>query len=149
MDNITFKDKFLYKNNQVITEFKSDIKEILIFNKLIIILLDMMNNCYGNKNVFCLNDLGQVIWQVPKYDYIYKDSPFVEIFKVDDSRYKIILEQIKRIKEFDPYFSFEFKEDISKLAWLHNWDSTYIIIDVQTGEVLIDPNRSMYGRRPW
>ena len=60
-----------------------------------------------NENVFGVNLDGNIIWQIPKVDLLYDDSPFVGLIKED-----------------------------KKSVWAINWDGTALLLDVNTGEIL-------------
>jgi hypothetical protein len=114
-----FNKNSLLLNDNVIKEFEFPIKSIVEFKNLVVVLLDQDYYKRDNENVFCVNKEGVIIWQVPKYEYSYDDSPFVNITK-DSQNIKL---------------------------W--NWDSSFVIIEPDTGKVITTAIESRKGRRPW
>ena len=75
----TFENRKLLKNDSIIREFEYPIGKIVSFTKLVVILFHQDNYNTDNENVICVNENGDFIWQVPKYEYMYEKSPFVNI----------------------------------------------------------------------
>jgi len=115
----SFKEEKLYYREKLIHTFIAPISDILDFPKCVVVLLNRDNYKKNNENVFCVDTNGVLKWQVPKYDYIDKRSPFVSINKDYDN------------------------------AKLYNWDSSYVIIEPATGKVIVDAFQSRKNRRPW
>jgi hypothetical protein len=114
-----FEDTILKRDDFQIMEFDSPIKKIVEFDKCAVILLSRDYYVVDNENVFCVSNSGKMLWQVPKYEYIYDVSRFVDISK-----------EAQNVK-------------------LWNWDSSWIIIEPLSGEIIMTPLESRKGRRPW
>ena len=118
---VSFEKASLFLNGEMIKEFDYPIKEVVDFpkKKVIVVLIDRDYYKRDNENVFCVNLEGQVIWQVPEYEFTYERSPYVEIGKLEDN------------------------------VKLWNWDSSYVIMEPKTGKILVTPRESRKGRRAW
>ena len=114
-----FKNKSLFLNETIVREFDFPISSIVEFENCVVVLLNRDFYKKDNENVFCLSKNGKLIWQVPRYDYSCKRSPFVDICKESDN-----------IK-------------------LWNWDSSFIIIEPESGKIITTPYDSRKNRRPW
>lgn len=119
--NTSFNEEKLYYNDAVIYVFESKIDKILKFKdkNVIVILLNPDHYKHDNKNVLCIDTKGNLLWQVPKYDYIYEDSPFVSILE-DEGNVRLV-----------------------------NWDSSQVLIEPASGEILLSATDSRRGRRQW
>jgi hypothetical protein len=113
------------KNGEMIWSkiFSSDYKihKVLDFEKIGRIVILFYGYPYPtSENVICINYKGEIVWTVPLFKYMKEISPFVDI------------------TEIDPL-----------LVQAYNGDSSYWVIKPQTGEVVINPDESMKGRKPW
>jgi hypothetical protein len=114
-----FEHNTLKRDTLTIKEFTSPLKKILDFKNCAVVLLDRDFYEGDNENVFCISESGGLLWQVPKFEYSYERSRFVDILKD------------------------------SQNAKLFNWDSSWTIIEPTTGQVITTPRESRKGRRPW
>ena len=114
-----FEHSTLKKDSLTVKEFSSPIQKIIDFDSCAVVLLDRDFYDRDNENVFCIDESGKTLWQVPKFEYAYDRSRFVDISKDSDN------------------------------AKLFNWDSSWTIIEPTTGNVITTPRESRKGRRPW
>lgn len=114
-----FENNALKKDNLIVVEFSSPIHKVIDFDNYVVVLLDRDFYEGDNENVFCVEESGEVLWQVPKFEYSYDRSRFVDISK--ESQY----------------------------VKLWNWDSSWIIIEPSSGNIITTPSESRKGRRPW
>lgn len=111
---ISFKKKELIiesSNGVFIKNFDLDIAQAVSHTDKIFVRLKLMQGDTENKNVFCLNEEGKILWQIKDPDeynpYIKKsDSPFTDIRITSDN--KIIV---------------------------HNWNSNIYEVDITTGNL--------------
>lgn len=108
------------KMSKVIFNSLNKITSIEHYNTLQMIVVLFESKDKNNENVICVNYNGELVWKVPSFEHIYKDSSYTSITQID-----------------------------AKLIRILNWDSSYWVIKVKTGEVVLNPNESMEGRRPW
>lgn len=100
-----------YENNEikfssgVSYKFKFSIAEIKVFEKIVIVRLDIPAKVIHNENVYGISENGELIWQIEKIGHIYDDSPYTGM----------------AVKE-------------NKLI-LYNWDGLEVKIDPKTGKV--------------
>ena len=114
-----FENNRLIIKDAIVKEFESPISSIVEFENCVVVLLDSDFYKKDNENVFCINKNGKLIWQVPKYEYIDKESPFISISK-----------DFENIK-------------------LWNWDSSFVLIEPESGKIIMTPFEYRKGRRPW
>lgn len=77
--NITTKGNSIYVNNFIIYNFEYNIRDFKIVSSKILILLESPPNSFHNENIYCIDESGNVIWQVEKITHIYPDSPYDKI----------------------------------------------------------------------
>ena len=113
-------NQLFYKNN-FIKNLEYPIHKTIDFEskEAIVVLLDRDYYKVDNQNVLCVDFAGVLLWQVPKFDYFHDRSPFVNILNKNE------------------------------YVQLINWDSSYIIIEPKSGEIIVTPDESMKGRRAW
>lgn len=71
-------------------------------------------------DVICIDFSGKLIWQLTNSDFFNTNFESIDIEKID-----------------------------TQLVKIFNIDSSYWILKTKTGELVIDPDESMQGRRPW
>lgn len=109
---ILFDKNIVYRDDKKIKEFEFPIYQIVVFDRAIVVLLDRDYYKVNNENVFCINYDGNLLWQVPIFEYLDKRSPFVELKKEG--------ENIK----------------------LFNWSGEFVLIEPTTGKIIIHPKDS-------
>lgn len=124
MSNIHFIGNKVYNDDRLIGEYDFPILKIIDFenSRSIVICLSIPVRTIYNENVLGINYEGKTIWKVPKSDYLYEESPFVDIQKWTDN------------------------ESYVKLI---NWDSSQMIIDPSNGSIVITKEVLNKGKRPW
>jgi hypothetical protein len=63
MNNITIDKNRLYINESFIYEFESEIQETLQSDSSIFVLIRNKTNEIYNRNLFCFNNEGQLVWR--------------------------------------------------------------------------------------
>ena len=110
--NIKFENKGIYSNGQKVIEFEYPIDQIVVYKKAIVVLLNHDFYKVNNENVFCIDHKGNLLWQVPSFEYIDKRSPFVGIRREG--------ENVK----------------------LFNWSGEFVVIEPLSGKIIIHPKDS-------
>ncbi len=128
MSYIINKDKLSFENGNSI-KFNNDIKKIIDFGNIIVILLEREVNSDFINNVYGVNmKKNEIEWQIDnlvnaKYENVVYNginSPYVDIYKTADDEVKLI-----------------------------NWDGTKIHLDVNSGTIISNIIESRKGRRTW
>lgn len=84
-----------------------------------IVILLDSDNYPTNNNALAINKSGERIWQISSYDFKGR-SPYVDLFRLNDNEVKIF-----------------------------NWEGSFVVIEANSGKVVIDAISSRKGRRPW
>jgi len=73
--------------------FLDDIQEVLVHSDRVLVRLNYMDKSktLGNRNIFCLNERGDVLWQIQDPDtyppgFPKSDSPFVGMRITNDNK---------------------------------------------------------------
>ena len=95
--------------------FNIQVRDLLLFHNKILVRLDTLgrkdiNLSEKNRNVFCLNKIGKIIWQIEDADNFRTDS------KKTDS----------------PFVGWIIKGDIVRIT---NWNSFAYDLDMETGKL--------------
>lgn len=98
-------NKIIFSTKVVVLPYT--IGKHLTINNLLLAVLDIPIGQTFNENVYCINSDGNIIWQIKKQDYLYRDSPYVGL-----------------------------RQDAIGNIWLINWDGAQYRIDIFTGNVL-------------
>lgn len=75
--------KISYSGNQIIIDgypiqFSIPIKEIKLFEDLVLVLLTVPKGIINNRNVYAVNRINKKIdWEIQEPDLIYNDTPYV------------------------------------------------------------------------
>jgi hypothetical protein len=80
---IKFKDNLLLLDSSKHVSFKFKIKSIVIYDDIIVVLLDVPSGTILNENVFGVSLSGAVVWQIESAFPADEDSPYVAIEKSD------------------------------------------------------------------
>jgi len=75
-ENVYFESSILFLKSGKTIPFRYDIAEIQIIHEVIIVRLDIPHKVIFNENVYGISHDGRQLWQVPKLDHIYQDSPY-------------------------------------------------------------------------
>jgi hypothetical protein len=115
----TFTGNRVYYNDSQVLEMIYSVEKIFnLENGGCLILLDQ-DNGELNENIFIINNRGEIVWQVPKYTYTDKYSPFVKIIELGNKQFKLI-----------------------------NWDGSTIIVG-SYGEIIQDIDESRKLKKQW
>ena len=74
-------DNILFFNDLEIYKFDYPIRQVIIIDEVIICRIEPTIGKIMNENVFGISKSGEKLWQIEKMKYIYKDSPFINIYK--------------------------------------------------------------------
>ena len=77
--NVTTKGNSIYVNNLIIYKFEYNIRDFKIFSNKIFVLLESPPNSFHNENIYCIDEMGNIVWQVEEISHIYLDSPYDKI----------------------------------------------------------------------
>ena len=102
---IKFEKNILYLNGKELS-FKFRVKNVLKFQTVIVVLLEVEPGNVENRNIYGLDFQGNRMWQVADISYKGQDSPFTAIRNVDG------------------------------LLRASNWNDAVLMIDPVTGEIL-------------
>ena len=83
-ENIYFESSILFLKSGKTVSLRYDIAEILIFQEVIIARLDIPHKVVFNENVYGISHDGRLLWQVPKLDHVYQDSPYTGMKILND-----------------------------------------------------------------
>jgi hypothetical protein len=86
--------------------FPYPVAEAVEYPTVILVRLNVPTGSTFNENVFAVNDHGAIVWQVPKRQYVYADSPYTGMQRQGND------------------------------AILFNWDGLQLTVDASTGKVL-------------
>lgn len=106
---INFKNNSLIINNggkKKRINFLSKIKQIELFDKVVVVRIDPKLDKFLNENIFGVSYDGEILWQIEKLKYAYKDSPFTGMGREGD------------------------------FIALCNWDGTDLIVNPETGAII-------------
>lgn len=77
MQNIRYYDKQLIINEESIN-FSYNIKDIKLYEDLILVLLKIPKGEINNKNVYAVDvRTKNIVWRIQEADSIYNDSPYI------------------------------------------------------------------------
>lgn|SRR5690554_5752998 len=106
MNVINLNDGEIEVNGKKIS-FNFDVVEYIELESVIVIRLKIPTNVIFNENVFGLNKDGKIIWQIEQKKFMYENSPYTNMKKINN--YKVNLS---------------------------NWDGTQILINPINGNIL-------------
>jgi len=86
--------------------FQFPIADVMEYPDTAVVRLDVPPGSTLNENVFGVDDLGSIVWQVPNRKYVYADSPYTGMQRQGDH------------------------------AVLFNWDGLELTVDAATGKVV-------------
>lgn len=69
----------IYFLDKKIGEFKYPIRSILYLEYKMIVLLEVPSNEFFSENVFCINNDGEVLWQIEKNEMLHPFSSYYEL----------------------------------------------------------------------
>lgn len=98
------------KNKLLLTEaieFPFPVSKYILNQDKVLVLLDIPKDIIFNENVYCVGLDGNIIWQISKQDYLYDNSPFVNIRESNDGS-----------------------------IWIVNWDGSQYAVDIDTGDII-------------
>lgn len=119
MTDYSLDGKNILNNGKIIASFSHNVAEIIQFEKVIVIRLQIPTIEVYNENVISIFKDGTFAWQVPKRNYLYSNSPYTELHKEGTS------------------------------VKLLNWDGGKFVIEADTGRIILDYNDSLIDKRPW
>lgn len=70
------KQIFSFLKSGITIPFQHNIAELLVFPEVIIVRLDIPYRVLFNENVYGISHEGNLLWQIPKIDHVYQDSPY-------------------------------------------------------------------------
>lgn len=79
MMKIKILNNILFVDNLEVYSFIFDIKDFIVLDERIVVLINSPTKSLFNENIFCIDKNGQLIWQVEKVVHIYEDSPYDKI----------------------------------------------------------------------
>lgn len=84
-NEVYFEENKVILRGKVIT-FEEEIRRLLIHGERIFILTNVLGMKINNRNIYCLNFSGNLLWQVesPKVDS--EDCPFTELKLLEEDR---------------------------------------------------------------
>lgn len=106
ISNTSYDSNILRLHSGKCIKFKYNIAEIAEFQDVIIVRLDIPPGEKFNENVYGISKAGEIVWQIPKIEHVYGDSPYTGM-----------------------------TENESKLT-LYNWDGLDVTIDPSSGKIL-------------
>jgi hypothetical protein len=99
----------IFLDGNLLVTFDYEIKEFIAFENVIVICLNYYYAPF-NENVFGINYIGEVLWQISKYTSVEdRKSSFVGLNRENENS-----------------------------CWAVNWDGTSLLLDITTGKVLND-----------
>jgi outer membrane protein assembly factor BamB len=97
----------IYKDDIELCKFRFDIADVKVSVSRMIVLLKSPEGSFFNENIFCINENGELIWQIESISHFYDDSPYDRISIISDNTIE---------------------------AW--NYDSINYFVDINTGKIL-------------
>ena len=88
-------------------KFPFPITKCIVSQNRVLVLLNIPPDVIFNENVYCVGLNGNIIWQISKQDYLYENSPFINIVESDNGDILVI-----------------------------NWDGSQYAVDIETGNIL-------------
>lgn len=87
-------------------ELAYPVAELIDFNSIAVIRLNVPIEETCNENVIAIDALGNLVWKIPSRKYVYENSPYMKIAKEDEN------------------------------VAAHNWDGQVLIISAKTGLIV-------------
>jgi len=86
--------------------FTGEIDKVLDFESIFVVMIKVPPKGKCNENVFGISPEGTINWQIQPRSYVYKDSPYTGMCRVQD-----------KVKLF-------------------NWDGLELVVDPESGKIL-------------
>ena len=80
---IKFKDNLLLLDSSKHVTFKFKIQSIVIYDDIVVVLLDVPSGTILNENIFGVSLSGDIVWQIESAFPASEDSPYMAIEKSD------------------------------------------------------------------
>jgi hypothetical protein len=78
------RQKIVFDSGKDIT-FAHTIAKTIDCDKAVVVMLDVPQGTIFNENVFGVSPDATILWQVPKEEYVYADSPYTDIKLAKDT----------------------------------------------------------------
>lgn len=102
---VMFEENKIFVEKKLIKTFSFSIKKIISFQETIVVCLKIPENEVFNENVFGINYSGECLWKVEKKNFLYENSPYIDI-----------------------------KSENEDFVRLFNWDGTQILLNAYSGQ---------------
>lgn len=97
--------KIILKSGKTVS-FDYPVNDFLVFQKVIVVILDVPVQEKFNENVFAISDKGNILWQIEKRQLVYENSPYTGIESSGDN------------------------------VILYNWDGLKLTVVAETGKII-------------
>lgn len=91
--------------------FPFPVAEVIDYPSVAVVRLDVPPGSRFNENVFAVDHGANIVWQVPKKDYVYDDSPYTALEREGDN------------------------------VVLYNWDGLELTVEALSGKVVKEVHR--------